>query len=416
MRKIKIIAVGFSLLLLCTAGCRSIDGGKKSSSYDSGANDGMNGFVAREEATIATVKQGGGVVHVIAAGDNMVQTGVLNSAAANAGSEEEYNFNFCYEGAKNLLSGGDVKIIHQETLICDNDDIDISGNSYSYNSPSEVGKALIDTGFNAVSMGNNHLLDKGVGGLTSCLNYWNKMKSNYYGLITYGAYKNENDMNDIRVCEINGVKLAFLSYTDKLTSYEFLEESELKVVLLSDEEKIKAQIEKAASLADAVIVSAHWGIADYFEVSDNVKQKAQNMIDWGADVIIGTHPHVPQTMEYLMRPDGSKGFVFYSLGNFISAQTYNVNLIGEVAEFDVSVSPKGDMLIENIQVSPVISHFEGADYSNLRVIPYRDYTEELCNAHGLPQIEGNGYYGEWSMDKIKEIIDIAIPSEYQKLN
>ena len=81
-------------------------------------------------------------------------------------------------------------------------------------------------------------------------------------------------------------------------------------------------------LPDVVVVTCHWGVEDTYNVTDGVKALAQKIIDWGGDVIIGTHPHVAQTMEYLTRPDGTQGFVFYSLGNFISAQTDNMNLIG----------------------------------------------------------------------------------------
>lgn len=416
MRKIglRLISASLSLLLICMTGCNSTNGSSDNKSTNT--MDGMNGKAAREEATIANVKQSGGSIHIIAAGDNMIQNGVLNAATANADGEQQYNFTPCYEDAKSIISSGDIKIINQSSLICDNENIAVSGDNYNLNSPPEVGNALIDTGFNVVSIGNRHLLDNGTGGLESCLNYWDKMKSNYYGLITYGAYKNETDMNDIRVCDINGLKVAFLSYTDSIANSDFLNDSDLEVVLLSDEEKVKSQIEAANDVADAVIISAHWGTEDTFDVADEVKQQAQNMVDWGADVILGVHPHVPQTMEYLTRQDGSQGFVFYSLGNFISSQTYNINLVGEVADFNIKVDPKGNTTIEDIQVRPVITHFEGTDFSNLKVIPYRDYTEELCNTHGLPQISSNANYADWNMEKIKEIIDTGIPEEYQKLD
>ncbi len=412
MRKSKILAAGLSLLFICMASCRSIDNGN---SAKSGLNAGMDGSVGREEATIANVTRGISSAHIVAAGDNMVQTGVVNSAVSHA-ETGDYNFGFCYEGAKDIISRGDVKIIHQETLICDNDDIELSYSGGIFNSPAEVGNALIDTGFNVFSMANNHLLDKGVSGLESCMAYWENMKSSYQGLITYGVYKNENDMNNIRTCEINGIKIAFLAYTEALDSYDYLEDSTIQVVFTSEEEKIKSQIEAANDIADAVIVSVNWGTEDSFEVSESVKQLAQNMVDWGADVILGTHPHVPQTMEYLTRSDGTQGFVFYSLGNFISSQTYNINLIGEIAEFDITSDIDNNISIENVQVSPVITHFEGSNYDDLRVIPYCDYTEELCSAHGLPQISSVAPYNEWSMEKIKEIIDTGIPAEYQKLD
>ena len=414
MRINKLLAAGASLIFILTAGCRPINNGSSSLSTEN-APDGMNGKVAREEATIANVKQKGGSVRIIAAGDNMLQSGVLNSAEAHSETEGEYNFDYCYEGVKELISGGDIKIINQETLICDNEDIPISGSGYLYNSPPAAGKAVVDAGFNVISMGNNHLLDMGEGGLESCLDYWDSMKMDYRGLITYGAYRNEEDMNNIRTCEINGINLAFLAFTDSLGWYTLSEDSEAKIILLSDEETVKAQIEAASSTADAVIVSVHWGTEDSLEVSDDIKQQAQKMVDWGADVIIGTHPHVAQTMEYLQRSDGSEGFVFYSLGNLISAQTYNINLIGEIAGFDIKSAPDGTISVENVEVSPIITHFEDSSYSNLRVIPYRNYTEELCSIHGLPDLTSNTAYNEWSMDKINEIINTQIPAEFQKL-
>lgn len=414
MRISKFFAAGASLLFIFTAGCRSISNGETSVSVENTA-DGMNGLVAREEATIANVKQNGGSVRVIAAGDNMLQTGVLNSAAAHSDEENGYNFDYCYEKVKDIISTGDIKIINQETLICDNEDIAVSGSGYVYNSPAEAGSAIIDAGFNVISMGNNHLLDMGEGGLESCLSYWDKMKMNYQGLITYGAYRNEDDMNNIRTCEINGVKIAFLAFTDNLGGYSLSEESEFKIILTSDEAAMKAQIDAAKAVADAVVVSVHWGTEDTFDVSEDIKQKAKNIIEWGADVIIGTHPHVPQTMEYIQRTDGTEGFVFYSLGNLISSQTYNINLIGEIAGFDIKAAPDGSISIENVEVCPVITHFEDSSFTNLRVIPYRSYTEELCSNHGLPDLTSNPTYNEWTMDKIKEIIETGIPEQFRKL-
>lgn len=415
MRINKIWAAGAAFLFIFSAGCRSINGDGTSLSVENAA-DGMNGHVAREEATIANVKQNGGSVRIIAAGDNMLQAGVLNSAMAHSEEEGSYNFDYCYSEVKDIISAGDVKIINQETLICDNDDHEISGSGGVYNSPSEAGNAIVDLGFNVISMGNNHLLDMGEDGLISCLDYWDNMKMNYQGLITYGAYRNEDDMNNIRTCEVNGVKLAFLAFTDSLGGYSLSEGSETKIILTSDEETMKAQIEAAKAAADAVIVSVHWGTEDSFDVSEDIKQTAKNIIEWGADVIIGTHPHVPQTMEYIQRSDGSEGFVFYSLGNLISSQTYNINLIGEIAGFNVKAAPDGSISIENVEVCPVITHFEDSSFTNLRVIPYRSYTEELCNAHGLPDLTNNASYNEWSMEKIKEIIDTGIPEQFQKLN
>ncbi len=426
MKRTRIFAAGLSVLLLCTAaGCRSINQTESAAipaymqqdgTEATAVPDGMNGNVAREEATIASVHQSGGEVRIVAAGDNLVQKAVYNSAATHTQSGEIYNFGYCYEGVKDMISAGDISIINQETLICDNPDIAISGSKFNFNSPAELGPALMDTGFDIISMSNNHLLDKGIDGLGDCLTYWDKMKVTYPGLLTYGVYRDADDMNNIRIKEINGIKIAFLAYTENINGYSVPEDSTVQIVLTSESEKIKAQIEAASAVADAVVVSAHWGVEDSFTVTDGVKEQAQNMIDWGADVIIGTHPHVPQTMEYLTRTDGSQGFVFYSLGNFISAQTYNINIIGEVADFNLVVAPDGEVTVEEVKVMPVITQYDDGYLSNLRLIPYSEYTEELCEEHGLPYAMSDPYYAEWNMERIKEIIDETIPAEFQKLD
>ena len=66
------------------------------------------------------------------------------------------------------------------------------------------------------------------------------------------------------------------------------------------------EIAAAKEIADVVVVTCHWGVEDTYNVTDGVKALAQKIIDWGGDVIIGTHPHVAQTMEYLTRPDGTQ--------------------------------------------------------------------------------------------------------------
>lgn len=421
----KILAAGLSFMLLSTAaGCRSIE------NHDSAAaakiaelqaattenKAGMDGNAAPEEATIATVKKNGGDIRVIAAGDNMIQTAVCTSASVNASGSAVYDFRYCYDGVKDIISKGDLNIINQETLICDNPNIEISGTRGNFNSPAEVGDALMELGFNAISMGNDHVLDKGEGGLESCLDYWDEMINANSGLTVYGAYKNIEDMNNIRLHEVNGLTVALLAYTESTNGNSVSEDSELRIVYTYETELIKEQIETANEIADVVIVSAHWGTEDSLEPAEGTKNLAKDMVNWGADVILGTNPHVPQTMEYLTREDGSQGFVFYSLGNFISSQSYNINLIGEIADFNISVDAMGEVKIEDIKVIPVITQYDDGYLSNVRLIPYSQYTEALCEDHGLPQAVYDPLYAEWNMERIKEIIDAAIPAEFQKLD
>ena len=108
--------------------------------------------------------------------------------------------------------------------------------------------------------------------------------------------------------------------------------------------------------------------------------------------------------------------MFYSLGNFISAQTDNMNLVGELADFDIVARTDGSVSIENVQVSPVITHYEDGQLSNLRLYPYSMYSDELASQHGLPYCTSSTgpSYQVWSMDKIREMFETSVPEEFRK--
>lgn len=372
------------------------------------------GELTSGENTGDTAADGATSIHVVAVGDNLVQECVYNSAKAHAENGEEYNFDYCYDNVKGLIDG-DLNIINQEVLIC-NGDYEITGRDFNFNAPMPLGDEVIDMGFNIITLCNNHLLDKGVGGLTSCLDYWDAQCAKHPDILTYGAYRDYVDMQHIRTKEVNGKTVAFLGYAENLNGYSIPANCELEVAFTTQDDLIQKQIEEAKQIADVVVVTCHWGDEDTYTVRDGVKATAQKIINWGADVIIGTHPHVAQTMEYLTRDDGTQGFVFYSLGNFISAQTDNFNLISELADFQLMVQPDGMVTVENVQVSPIITHYEGSNLSNLRLYPYSMYNDELAAQHGLPYcVSSTGPdYQIWNMAKIKEMFDTSVPEQFRK--
>ena len=295
-----------------------------------------SGETPSDDSTADSTAEAGGdtSIHVVAVGDNLVQQCVYQSAQAHSNDGTSYNFDYCYDNIKPLING-DLNIINQETLIC-GDGFEVSGSNFNFNSPVELGDAVVGMGFNVITMCNNHLLDKGESGLNGCLNYWDQKMQQYPDILACGVYRDYVDMQQhIRTKEFNGKTVAFLSYTENTNGYSLPDNSELEIVYTSQEDIIQQQIAAAKEIADVVVVTCHWGVEDTYNVTDGVKALAQKIIDWGGDVIIGTHPHVAQTMEYLTRPDGTQGFVFYSLGNFISAQTDNMNLIGELADFNI---------------------------------------------------------------------------------
>ena len=149
---------------------------------------------------------------------------------------------------------------------------------------------------------------------------------------------------------------------------------------------IHRQIEQAREQADVVVVSAHWGVENTHEVTDGQRAFAQKLADWGADIVIGTHPHVVQPIETVTSSDGREVPVAYSLGNFVSAQDRVDNMVGIVLGFEVTktTQPGGEseIAIDNISATPVVMFYERY-YANMRLYLLRDYTDELAASHGL---------------------------------
>ena len=356
-------------------------------------------------------------VHVVAAGDNLIHYSVYKNAEALAGGVG-YDFKPLYENMRGIIEGADVAIIDEETITSASNEVrGANGGALIFNSPPEAADAVIDLGFDVFTMANNHLLDYGTAGLEESINFWNQ-KAKENDLTVLGAYLNEEDANNIRVREVNGVKIAFLAYCEHINGFDdLLLSSPLRVIKNSEEDVIQRQIQQARQIADAVVVSAHWGNEDTFVVRDDVKELAQKMINWGADVILGCHTHVPQTMEWLTRPDGTKGFVYYSMGNFICAQTDNFNVIGEIPDFDIVIDgATNEVRLEDVGAIPHIVHYEYPDFANMKLYPYSMYTPELAAKHGLPYAIPQGTYTSFGWDVVNEVINTAIPKEFQKLD
>jgi poly-gamma-glutamate synthesis protein (capsule biosynthesis protein) len=155
-------------------------------------------------------------------------------------------------------------------------------------------------------------------------------------------------------------------------------------------------------------VALHWGVEDSQVVTDAQRILARKLVDWGADIILGHHPHVLQTMEYLQKPDGGQAFVIYSLGNFLSGQAAAPNLIGGVLE--LTVTKEGGVIgVGGARFHPVITQY-GAGFNNVRLVAWPDYTPALAAAHGV-----RGYDSRFGYSYIENLLRKTIPEEYLAL-
>mgnify|MGYP002626006421 CR=1 FL=1 len=350
-------------------------------------------------------------VSVAAVGDNMIHTCVYKTAKEHAAEGTVYDFHYCYKDVENRIAEADIAFINQETLICDGK-LELAGTSKGFNSPVELGYDLISSGFDVFNMANSHVLDEGAEGLEYTLDYWDTIREKYENVTVLGAYRGETDMQNFRIIEKDDLKIGFLGYTSHTRGISLPEDSAFIVPYADNEELMQRQIRELESQTDCVIVSMHWGEEDSSEVEDSERELAQKLINWGADVIIGTGSHTLRSMEYLSRPDGSRGFVFYSLGNFISGQTDNFNLVGGMGEFNICRDNDGNITIEDIGVTPVLTHYD-TDMRNVRNYFYDEYTDDLLEEHDLPHTSG-GYAKKWNWTAIDEIIEENIPEEFRR--
>lgn len=402
-----------AVMSVCTGGCSSVKDVSSVSEINTQSTSTAAEITTAEPTTEPIPEDK--TAHVVAVGDNLIHYSVYKNAEDYAGGYG-YDFKPIYKEVKYLVESADVAVINQETVISESNEICGANNGVLiFNSPPEVADAVIDCGFDVITMANNHLLDMGVDGLEESIRFWNK-KAEENDLTVLGAYLNEEDSENIRIREVNGIKIAFLAYAEHLNGFSIPDDSPIRVVMNSEEDVIERQIKAAKEMADAVIVSAHWGAEDTNIVSDDRKELAKKMVDWGADVILGCHTHTAQTMEWIPRDDGTKGFVYYSMGNFVCAQTDNFNVIGEMPDFDIVVDgATNEVHLENVKCIPTIVHYDDGAFSNIRIYPYSKYTEELANSHGLPYAYPMGTYPEFSWQIVNDIIEENFPAEFREL-
>ena len=337
-------------------------------------------------------------VRFSASGDNLIH-GSIYLQAQRRTSDGSYDFGPLYENVAYFYAEQDLNFINQETLVSD----ELEPSHYPlFCSPGEVARECYDLGFRLFGTSNNHIDDKGAEGISSTLRFWDSMPED---VLISGLWENDGE-DTIPLYEKDGITFALLAYTQYTNGIPTPQGSPAHVILTSETDLIQSQIEQANELADVVLVSVHWGNEDSHAVTDGQRSLAQQMADWGADLIIGTHPHVLQGAEWLDRADGGRSFVAYSLGNFVSAQSRPDELIGAVFGCTFQKNANGETELLDPCFYPTVTHY-GAGYSDIKVYFLSDYSTELAQAHGV-----RSDYPYFNAEYIQQVIAENLPSEY----
>ena len=257
---------------------------------------------------------------LVMVGDALIHSNLYIDAKQPDGT---YDFKPMLELTKPITSRYDLAYYNQETIL---GGTSLGLSSYPrFNSPTEVGDAFLDSGFNMVSLATNHTMDKNETGVLKSLEYWNS-KTN---VVTAGSYSSFEDRNKERIYEKNGIKYAFFSYTTWTNGLETPRGKEYLNNVYSNE-KATEDISKIRDKVDVVIVAMHWGNEYSLGVSQSQTDIATHLSSLGVDIIIGAHPHVVEPVEFI-----GKTLVIYSLGNYISDQIGIERLTGLMLAVDI---------------------------------------------------------------------------------
>lgn len=320
-------------------------------------------------------------VKLLCAGDNLLHSNIIKMAKRKGKDDPSgYDFRGAYSATADLVAAADLAILNQETIVTDKFP---PSNYPMFCSPQAAGDQMVELGFDVMSIGNNHVLDKGETGLIATLEYW---KENHPDIPVYGACL--KDEEKIPVLDINGITFAFVGFMEHTNGLSLPNGTSCKITYLSETEEVKRQVEAADALADVVVVSAHYGIEVSNTVTEQQLKITRNLVDWGADIVIGTQPHTVQPMEFVNKPDGGQAFVFYCLGNYISSMTGNPTaMVGMLGQLTVTKHPDNTITLENPEAIPIISHINYSA-SEVEICLWENYTEEMANKHGT---EGFSY-------------------------
>ena len=303
---------------------------------------------------------------LVAVGDSLIHGAVYMDASIGGGN---YDFHKMFTDIEPLIKDYDLKYFNQETIIGGKD---IGVSHYpTFNSPDEIGENLVDIGFNMVSLANNHAMDKGERAVLYSVNFWRNQKD----VMVTGQSDSWDDRNNIPVYEMNGIKFAFLSYTYGTNGIPLPSGKEYLVNIYSDEQ-VKNDIDKIKDKVDVIIVAMHWGVEYTHVPTDEQRREAEYLASLGVDLIIGSHPHVIQPVEYV-----GDTLVIYSLGNFISGQSpLGIDkIIGLMVGMDISVYD-GKVKFEDVDYKLLYTYCTSG-YRNYKVIPFENLTDDVLYNH-----------------------------------
>lgn len=308
---------------------------------------------------------------LVATGDGLIHSPIYKSVYDSATGT--YDFKDILTYIKEEIKDYDLKYYNQETVFGGKE---IGYSSYPcFNTQSEYGDAMIDAGFNLVSLATNHSYDRGRQASLNSINYWKQQEN----VLTAGMYADEEDKASLRIGEVNNIKYGFLSYTtvtnglfnaniEPLISYFTKERAQADVQALKD------------AGVDIIIVAIHWGTEYVLDPVNEQVDIANYLSELGVNIVLGTHSHCVEPVTKI-----GDTIVFYSLGNFLSNQgdLYSTirykGVVGMLGSLEITKTVNTDLNTTEISIGNVgvdLTYTYNKNHTNYKVIPFSKMTTD----------------------------------------
>jgi len=310
--------------------------------------------------TLGSLIKGNEEIRIVFAGDAMQHSAQIEAART---SEGKYDYSECFESITPLIEDADYAVVNLETPL--------AGAPYTgypcFSAPDSYLDALAYAGFDMMLTANNHTLDKRSKGAVRTLD---QLDGRY--LDHLGTYRNKQERDSVlpMIKNLGGFKIGFLNYTYGTNGIEAVPPV---IVDYIDREKISSDmINLRKAGAELIAVCIHWG--DEYKLLPNSAQRllADFLERQGADMIIGSHPHVIQPMEMRERPDGGNCLLVYSLGNFISNMKTADTRGGAIVTVTLSRDKSGKANVKDAFYRLVFT-VPGDKSCNFKLVPVEEY-------------------------------------------
>jgi poly-gamma-glutamate capsule biosynthesis protein CapA/YwtB (metallophosphatase superfamily) len=254
---------------------------------------------------------------------------------------EQKGADYPFEATSEISRNADIAICNLECCVAE------SGTpmdkEFTFRAKPESLGSLVNAGYDIVTLANNHALDFGREAFKETLVNLSK-----HGLEYVGAGESIAAAHEPKVLECDTMKVAFLAY-DALAEEGVFPRSDVAGIAHVDPEIVRKGVQKAAGMADAVIVYFHWGVEGSYVANSTQRRYARIAADAGADLILGSHPHVVQNTEDYTPPGRDTAVpIVYSLGNFVWGQRQSTP--NHSAIFRCTLTPEGVTRYELIPV------------------------------------------------------------------